>query len=82
MTAPFGAFSGSCPILDTGGGAASSPWPARPSAKYPDYLLHADFLNTFIQFPPSQTPASFTIDQVEKDVEAKIRAMAKKPVGD
>jgi arylsulfatase len=45
-------------------------------------LLHADFLNTFIQFPPSQTPASFTIDQVEKDVEAKIRAMAKKPVGD
>jgi hypothetical protein len=45
--------------------------------------FHAsDFLNTFIDYPPSQTPASFTIDQVEKDVEAKIRAMAKKPVGD
>jgi arylsulfatase len=42
----------------------------------------ANFLDTFIEFPPSQTPASFTIDQVEKDVEAKIRAMAKKPVGD
>jgi hypothetical protein len=45
--------------------------------------FHAtDFLNTFIDYPPSQTPASFTIDQVEKDVEAKIRAMAKTPAGD
>ena len=45
--------------------------------------FHAtDFLETFIDYPPSQTPASFTIDQVEKDVEAKIRAMAKTPAGD
>lgn len=37
------------------------------------------FLDTFVDYPPSQTPASFTIDQVEKDVEAKIRALAKTP---
>ncbi len=36
----------------------------------------ADFLETFVDYPPSQPPASFTIDQVEADVEAKIRAQA------
>ena len=35
-----------------------------------------DFLDTFIDYPPSQPPASFTIDQVEADVEAKIKARA------
>jgi arylsulfatase A-like enzyme len=39
----------------------------------------ADFIETFVQYPPSQSPASFTIDQIEKDVENKIKAMAKAP---
>ena len=39
----------------------------------------ANFLNTFVDYPPSQEPASFTIDQIERDVEAEIRAMAKQP---
>ena len=38
----------------------------------------ADFLDTFIQYPPSQAPASFTIDQVARDVENKIKEMGKK----
>jgi hypothetical protein len=29
----------------------------------------AKFLDTFVDYPPSQTPASFTIDQIEKEVE-------------
>jgi arylsulfatase A-like enzyme len=39
----------------------------------------AEFIETFVQYPPSQTPASFTIDQMEKDVEMKIKAMATAP---
>ncbi len=39
----------------------------------------AGFLDTFVEYPPSQAPASFTIDQIEKDVERKIRAMATTP---
>jgi arylsulfatase A-like enzyme len=39
----------------------------------------AQFIETFVQYPPSQTPASFTIDQMEKDVEMKIKAMATAP---
>ena len=41
----------------------------------------ADFLESFVGYPPSQAPASFTIDQVAKDVEEKIKAMAKAPAG-
>ena len=39
----------------------------------------ADFLDTFIAYPPSQAPASFTIDQIEKEVERKIRELATRP---
>ena len=35
------------------------------------------FLDTFVEYPPSQPPASFTVDQIEKDVERKIRELAK-----
>jgi arylsulfatase A-like enzyme len=42
----------------------------------------AGFIETFVQYPPSQTPASFTIDQIEKDVETKIKAMATTPKTD
>ena len=41
----------------------------------------ADFLETFVAYPPSQEPASFTIDQVAKNVEEQIKAMAKHPPG-
>ncbi len=38
----------------------------------------AQLLETFVEFPPSQEPASFTIDQIAKDVEARIKANAAK----
>jgi len=41
----------------------------------------AAFLETFVEYPPSQPPASFTIDQVARDVERRIRAMAQTPTG-
>jgi arylsulfatase len=34
----------------------------------------ADFLETFIAYPPSQLPASFSVDQVEETVDSKIKA--------
>jgi arylsulfatase len=38
----------------------------------------AEFLETFVEYPPSQEPASFTIDQVAKSVEEQIKASAAK----
>ncbi|WP_436151580.1 arylsulfatase [Bosea sp. LjRoot90] len=38
----------------------------------------AGFLETFIEYPPSQEAPSFSIDQVARDVEAKIKANAAK----
>jgi arylsulfatase len=38
----------------------------------------ADFLQTFVEYPPSQEPASFTVDQVERDVERKIEENKRK----
>ncbi len=38
----------------------------------------AKFLETFVEYPPSQEPASFTIDQISKSVEARIKANAAK----
>jgi len=49
-----------------------------------DYLLFqstmkaAGLLETFIEYPPSQESASFTIDQIARDVEARIKANAAK----
>jgi arylsulfatase A-like enzyme len=37
----------------------------------------AGFLKTFVEYPPSQEAASFSIDQVQRDVEEQIKAMAK-----
>ena len=34
------------------------------------------FLQTFKDYPPSQVPASFTIDQVVKDIDRKIEALS------
>jgi len=36
----------------------------------------AKFLETFVEYPPSQEPASFTIDQISRNVEAQIKANA------
>jgi len=43
-----------------------------------DYLVFngikkaAAFLQTFVDYPPSQRPASFSIDQIRADVDKKI----------
>lgn len=34
----------------------------------------AEFLETFVDYPPSQLPASFSIDQIEKSVEERSKA--------
>ncbi|WP_420995266.1 arylsulfatase [Cupriavidus sp. 30B13] len=36
------------------------------------------FLQTFVDYPPSQRPASFSIDQVRKDVDRKVEEALKK----
>jgi arylsulfatase A-like enzyme len=38
----------------------------------------AAFLETFVDYPPSQIPASFTIDQISKDVDARSKAKMQK----
>ena len=35
----------------------------------------AGFLQTFVEYPPSQPPASFSIDQIEDGVKKKIAQM-------
>jgi hypothetical protein len=35
----------------------------------------AGFLQTFVEYPPSQPPASFSIDQIEDAVKKKIAQM-------
>jgi arylsulfatase len=37
----------------------------------------AAFLENFVEYPPSQEAASFSIDQIARDVEAKIKANAR-----
>ena len=56
------------------------------SDQYPDWLTKnvyliaygvsktATFLQTFVDYPPSQIPASFSIDQIEKQVDESIKA--------
>ncbi|MGY4404014.1 arylsulfatase [Bradyrhizobium sp. USDA 3315] len=63
------------------------------SDQYFDWLVRNDFiafqltthaavfLQTFIEYPPSQEQASFSIDQIARDVEAKIKANAAKGSG-
>jgi hypothetical protein len=41
-------------------------------------VLHAAaFLQTFVDYPPSQPPASFSIDQVRKSVDEQIARLKK-----
>jgi arylsulfatase A-like enzyme len=37
-------------------------------------MKSAAFLETFVDYPPSQPPASFSVDQIQEDVDAKIKA--------
>jgi hypothetical protein len=39
----------------------------------------AAFLETFVRYPPNQEAASFSIDQVQREVENKIWELAKPP---
>lgn len=49
-----------------------------------DYLIFhgtrkaAAFLQTFVEYPPSQRPASFSIDQIRADVDKQIDEKMKK----
>jgi arylsulfatase len=40
-------------------------------------MVAADFLQSFVSYPPSQTPASFTIDQIRKNVDEQIERLHK-----
>jgi arylsulfatase A-like enzyme len=40
----------------------------------------AGFLETFVQYPPSQPPASFNIDGIRKSVDDKIKAIKEKEI--
>ena len=63
------------------------------SDQYFDWVIRNDFklfqitsqaaalLNTFVEYPPSQEQASFSIDQIARDVEAKIKENARKGAG-
>jgi arylsulfatase A-like enzyme len=53
-------------------------WLARNDYKIAQLTSHAAvFLQTFIEYPPSQEQASFSIDQIERNVEAKVKAIEK-----
>jgi arylsulfatase A-like enzyme len=43
-------------------------------------LKSAGFLETFVQYPPSQPPASFNIEGIRKSVDERIKAMEEKQV--
>jgi hypothetical protein len=50
----------------------------RPSSRSRGRRASRGFLETFIEYPPSQEPASFTIDPVARDVERRIKEKAGK----
>jgi arylsulfatase A-like enzyme len=53
-------------------------WFAKNDYIVGEGVMHAAvLLNSFIEYPPSQPPASFSIDQIQKEVDAKIKEMAK-----
>ena len=57
-------------------------WVVRNDFKLFQITSHAAaLLNTFVEYPPSQEQASFSIDQIARDVEAKIKENARKGAG-
>jgi arylsulfatase len=54
-------------------------WRVRRSFLVMQCMMRAiEFLKTFVEYPPSQEQQSFSIDQVQRDVEAQIKANAAK----
>jgi arylsulfatase len=54
-------------------------WVVRNDFLLAQIVSHAAvFLQTFVEYPPSQEQATFSIDQIARDVEAKIKANAAK----
>jgi arylsulfatase len=45
-------------------------------------LKAAGFIKSFRDYPPSQIPASFTIEQVQKNIDATIDALKRKVTTD
>ena len=57
-------------------------WLVRNDFKAFEITMRAgEFLQTFVDYPPSQEQASFSIDQIARDVEAKIKENARKGAG-
>ncbi|KYH01816.1 arylsulfatase [Bradyrhizobium sp. DOA1] len=57
-------------------------WLARNAPIVAQITAHAAvFLQTFVEYPPSQEPATFSIDQVAREVDAKIKANFAKDAG-
>jgi len=52
-------------------------WFERSFVMVPAQVVVRDFLQTFIQFPPRQEPASFSIDKVLKQMEAAQKAQGR-----
>ena len=52
-------------------------WTTRRSFLIMQAMMRAiEFLKTFVEYPPSQEQQSFSIDQVQRDVEALIKSQA------
>jgi len=57
-------------------------WLVRNDFKAFEITMRAgEFLQSFVEYPPSQEQASFSIDQIARDVEAKIKENARKGAG-
>jgi hypothetical protein len=57
-------------------------WLVRNDFKLFQITTHAGaFLQAFVEYPPSQEQASFSIYQIARDVEAKIKENARKRAG-
>ena len=57
-------------------------WRSKNGYLMAQMIFHAaQFIQTFVEYPPSQEQASFSIDQIERDVEAKIKENALKQPG-
>ncbi len=60
-------------------GSMYDQWRTENAYLIPDAVIRsAAFLQTFVAYPPSQTPASFSVDQIRKDVDEKIKEEQKK----
>jgi len=60
-------------------GSGYDQWRTENFYLVPDAVLRsAAFLETFVEYPPSQPPASFSVDQIVEDVKKRIEQMKQK----